>query len=72
VTGDEWSPTRWWRVVYAAEVYPEDHHMAGQPRIWCETSDEAEARDALGRCPGGGALERGYTLPQPFTWREVE
>lgn len=44
-------PTRWYRVVNSAN------------EIWCETSDEEEARAALGTCPGGGTLFR------RFEWR---
>jgi len=44
-TGQEWQPGRWWRVV------------APEGDIWCETSDEDEAREALRR---GDRLERLY------------
>jgi hypothetical protein len=29
-------------------------------RVWCETSNEQEARAALRTCPGEGVLERLY------------
>lgn len=64
-----WQPGRWWRVTFADDrrypaTYPEGPHVgephlfAGLPQVWCETSDEAEAREALTRCPGGGILAR--------------
>lgn len=36
-TGDM-EPGRWWRVTYRPEI--------GERRLWCETSDEQEAREA--------------------------
>jgi len=46
-----WEPGRWWRVM------PIDRQ--DDPRaVWCETSNEAQAREALKTCPGGGVLQR--------------
>lgn len=39
LAGDEMEPGRWWRVV------------AHGDRLWCETSNEDEARRALLMCP---------------------
>lgn len=47
--GDGWEPGRWWRVV------------APDGQLWCETSDEAEAR---------GSVRPGDTLER--LWRCVE
>lgn len=44
----EWKPSRIWTVL--------DH--TGE--IWCQTSDEQEAREAWETCPGGGKLYREY------------
>lgn len=55
-----WSPGRWWRVVYADGRCYESGPSYGKLQIWCETSDEAEARRAVAECPGGGVLHRLY------------
>lgn len=46
---DAMQPSKWWRVTY------EDGSG-----LWCETSSEKEARNALSTCPGGGRLQRLY------------
>lgn len=46
-----WQPTIWWRVV---RDVPEPTRFD----IWCETSDEQEARKAVGRAPYPARLER--------------
>lgn len=51
----EWKPDRWWRVMYA-----EERPGGWAANVWCETSDETEAREALTTCPGGGKLLRLY------------
>lgn len=38
----EWTPGRWWRVTYVVN---------GECKLWCETSDEGEARDHARRVP---------------------
>lgn len=53
----EMGPTRWWRVVEADD------------RVWCESSDEAEARQALATCPTGGRLQRLYDRVER-EWRD--
>lgn len=58
-----WEPGRWWRVVYRSA---ED----GKLRLWCETSNEQEARDALKTCPDGGLLQRSYERHET-EWREA-
>lgn len=40
----EWAPGRWWRVTYVVD---------GEQKLWCETSAEDEAREALHRVPSG-------------------
>ena len=53
----EFEPGRWWRVTYAGGV-------------WCETSDERQAREALTACPSAGPLQRLYSRTQS-QWRDV-
>lgn len=54
---DEWAVTRWWRVTY-------------DDGLWCETSDEDEARDALATAPGGNVrLERLWETVPRRQWR---
>lgn len=61
MTEGGWTPGRWWYVYYAdGRTYDTGPHE-GQPQIWCETSNEDEAREALHTCPGGGTLFREYT-----------
>ena len=50
--GDLFAAHRWWRVLYTDK--------RGGIQVWCETSDEQEARDLLAECPGEPALERLY------------
>lgn len=58
---DNWTPGRRWYVLYAdGRTYPSGP-SEGEPQIWCDTSDEDEAREALHRCPGGGKLFREYS-----------
>jgi hypothetical protein len=68
---EDWEPTRWWRVTYAdGRVYAPDHpHLAGYQQIWCETSNEAEARKAVASCPSGGVLLRLFEH-RATEWRE--
>lgn len=54
---DAMQPSKWWRVTY------EDGS-----RLWCETSSEKEARNALSTCPGGGRLQRLYEQAD-WEWR---
>jgi len=42
-----WHPTRWWRVI-----------LKDGGSVWCETSDEQEARDALKNAPRPAILMR--------------
>lgn len=51
-----WVPTRWWRV------------LAADGSLWCETSDEDEARRALHTAPGGGHLSRLWSTPRDAQW----
>jgi hypothetical protein len=51
-----WEPTRWWRVVDA------------DGSLWCETSDESEARDAI---RPGDKLQRLWAVAQQ-EWRDAE
>lgn len=53
----EWEPGRWWRVV------------APDGSVWCETSDEAEARESM---RPGDLLWRSYRPATPPQWRPVE
>lgn len=63
MTDTGWHPVRWWRVVYIS---------AGDGiGVWCETSDENEARRALSTCPGGGILRRQWRREQQ-QWRDVD
>jgi hypothetical protein len=55
----EWQPGRWWRVVH------------GDGQVWCETSSEKEARDALARCPAPGTLQRLFERHES-QWRTAE
>lgn len=67
-----WVPDRWWRVVYAdGSRYPTGHYLEGQRHIWCETSDEAEARAAIATCPGGGQLQRLHVM-QTKVWSDEQ
>lgn len=43
---DAWKPGRWWSVL------DPDETKSYRERIWCETSDEDEARQALKKKPG--------------------
>ncbi len=61
---NEWKPGRWWLVTYADGRLDDD----GTLQVWCETSDEEEAREALGTCPGGGELRRQYWRTE-HEWR---
>lgn len=49
---DLFAPHRWWRVTYSDK--------RGGIQVWCETSDEDEARTLLSTCPGEPVLERLY------------
>lgn len=51
-------PGRWWRV------------LSVDGDLWCETSDEAEAREALAELEGPGSLWRLY-VTRGEGWREV-
>lgn len=62
-----WEPGRWWRVVYADGRRYADGRLA----IWCETSNEQEARAAVGTCPGGGVLQRIFEHHES-EWRTEE
>lgn len=53
--------TRWWRVTYAdgRRFGPGQYagiDLEGLLQVWCETSNEEEAREALQTCPSGGVL----------------
>jgi hypothetical protein len=49
-----WMLTRWWRVVGTDE----HTNYCGGVQVWCETSSEEEAREALTLCPYPARLER--------------
>lgn len=51
-----WGPDRWWRVLDA------------NGDLWCETSDEQEAREALLTAPGPARLERLYVRTE-YRWQ---
>lgn len=50
----EWQPGRWWRVT------------APDGSLWCETSDEDEARAAV---RPGDSLTRLWQRPAQYDWR---
>lgn len=52
----EWEAARWWRVI------------APDGSVWCETSDETEARDSL---RPGDVLQRAYKPVTAYQWRTV-
>ena len=62
----DWEPGRWWRVIYAQE-----RPGGWRANVWCETSNPAEARAALTKCPGGGVLQRIYEREER-EWRNVD
>lgn len=53
IRGD-WAPGRWWRVIAPNNI------------VWCETSDELEARAAI---RDGDVLERLFDGPHLREWR---
>ena len=53
-----WRPGRWWRV------------NGPDGELWCETSDEQGARDAMR--PGDTLLRLWYRLVDEDEWREVK
>jgi hypothetical protein len=59
-----WERTRW-RQVFYAEVRPGGYRK----NLWCETSNELEARQALAKCPGGGVIGRLWRREEQ-EWRE--
>jgi hypothetical protein len=63
-------PGRWWRVTYADGRTYETGPQQGRLQVWCETSDEQEAREAAARCPGGGVLSRLFEY-RASEWRAV-
>lgn len=56
LTDTEFEPGRWWRV------------LDPQGGIWCETSDEAEARSVMRK---GDRLERLWDAKPQSRWRRV-
>jgi hypothetical protein len=53
----DWVDGRWWRVICAAERVQQPE--SARTQLWCETSNEDEARSALKECPYPAArLER--------------
>ncbi len=56
VLHEEWKPGRWWRV------------LGPDGDLWCETSDEAEARE---RARPGDRLERQWVLLKE-EWRPAD
>jgi hypothetical protein len=61
MTENGWKPGRWWYVLYSDGRTYSSGPSKGAPEVWCETSDEEEAREAMHTCPGGGRLFREYT-----------
>jgi hypothetical protein len=51
-----YTPARWWRVI------------APDGSLWCETSDEEEARKAV---RPGDKLQRLFAAKTPTVWRDV-
>jgi len=68
---DGFRPSIWWRVLYADGRVYESGTYEGRRQIWCETSVESEAREALTTCPSGGVLQRHFTRTAT-EWRDVE
>lgn len=56
LTDAEFEPGRWWRV------------LAADDSLWCETSDEAEARSVMRE---GDRLERLWDAKPQSRWRQV-
>ena len=56
MTGAVWEPGRWWRVT------------APDGSLWCETSNEREARDSV---RPGDTLSRQFVY-QDSEWREIQ
>jgi hypothetical protein len=56
---DNWEPGRWWRVIDA------------DGGVWCETSDEQEARRFIATAPGGGTLRRLW-VARKSEWRDAQ
>lgn len=54
-------PTKWWRVWCPDNGY-----------LWCETSDESEARKALTTAPKGAVLQRYYEPAMTGEWVSEE
>lgn len=63
---DRFEPGRYWRVIYAVE-----RPGGWRKNVWCESSNEAEVREALATCPGGGRLQRNYVRTER-EWRDEE
>jgi hypothetical protein len=53
----DWEPGRWWQVVEP------------NGELWCETSSEKEAREALTTAPDGGVLNRLWRREE-LEWRQ--
>jgi len=62
----KWTFDRWWRVV-AKKTPMQGVFSSG---LWCETSDEEEAREAMTRCPYPCRLER-HQVRSEQRWIEV-
>lgn len=64
-----WVAGRWWRVIHQAYVAADGNPRRGG--VWCETSDEQEARAALLTAPSKAWLQRSFTRTDT-TWQEVQ
>lgn len=62
----EWEPGRWWRVTY-------DDPITGKRQVWCESSNQAECRQAMKTAPAGSdpALFRIYATVPKTEWRQM-
>ena len=56
-----WQESGWWRVIYDG----------GETGIWCETSDEDEARDHLKRVPNGTGKLQCQFVRVDREWRDT-
>jgi hypothetical protein len=55
-----WENDRWWRVVSTSGT-----------KLWCETSDEKEARAAMDECPYPARLDR-HQVCTAQRWEEEQ
>lgn len=56
LAGIQLEPGHWWRVTYSGG-------------IWCETSDEQDAKERLLTVPGGGGTLQRLYVKTVYEWR---